>query len=95
MTVRCQNCGADKTDYECPWCAECMKDVNEAREKAAREGTDVGQAQRSALWARGHDPHRGRADSRTEVQRVQFDSFVDRLSIQPGSTEDPRRTGKQ
>jgi hypothetical protein len=91
-TLRCQNCGSDqKTDISCPWCDDCMKAVNEARGKAATEGTDVGQAQRSALWQRGHDPHRGRADSRTRVQRVQFDEYLNRIAIQPGSPEDPRR----
>jgi hypothetical protein len=91
-TSRCHNCGSDqKSDISNPWCDECFKAVNDAREKAASEGADVGQAQRTALWQRGHDPHRGRADSRTRVQRVQFDSFLNRIAVEPGSADDPRR----
>lgn len=92
-TRTCHNCGADKTNYEAPWCDDCLKSVNEAREKAVAEGTDVGAAQKSALWQRGHNPHRNRADSRTQVQRVQFTEFLDRIAVKPGAANDPRRTG--
>lgn len=90
-TRYCHNCGGDKTSFESPFCDPCQTAVNEAREGAVKEGTDPGQAQRTALWQRGHNPNRNRADSRTEIQRVQFNDFVDRLNVVPGSEVDPRR----
>lgn len=93
-TRTCHNCGSDqKSSIECPWCDACLADVNTARAAAAEKGEDVGAAQRTALWQRGHNPHRNRADSRTEIQRHQFDAFVERLAVVPGSPNDPRRTG--
>jgi len=92
-TRYCHNCGGSKINIEAPWCETCLTAVNEAREFAIKEGGDPGQAQRNALWRHGHDPHRGRADSRTQVQRVQFDQFIKRISVQPGAVNDPRRTG--
>jgi hypothetical protein len=94
-TSSCQNCGsAEKSDFSCPWCDGCFAAVNDARAEAAKSDEDLGLAQRRALNERAHGVHRGRADSRTRVQRVQFDAFLNRINVEPGSPEDPRRGGR-
>lgn len=92
VTITCHNCGGDKSDnIYAPWCTKCLEAVQTAREAAEKANEDPGQAQRSALWQRSHNPHRGRADSRTQIQRTQFDDFVSRINVKPGSADDPTR----
>jgi hypothetical protein len=90
-TFRCQTCSGPKTNFESPWCETCLALVTQYRAQAAAEGTDVGEAQRRALRERAHSVHQGHADSRTLIQRIQFDDLLKRKAIVPGSPDDPCR----
>lgn len=90
-TSTCRNCSGPKQNIEIPWCETCLALVTQYRTQAATEGTDVGEAQRRALRERAHSVHQGHADSRTMVQRTQYEEFLKRKAILPGAPDDPRR----
>ncbi len=92
-TSTCHNCGAPKDPdrYAEYYCMDCETANKEARVYAARNGLDVAATAREALAARAHSNTRGRMDPRGAFSRIQTGALDQRLSIEPGSTNDPRR----
>jgi hypothetical protein len=96
LTSTCLNCGNAKepADYANNYCSLCDARIKEHVEHAVKTGGDVAAARREALMERAHNSSRNRPDPRGYVPRVDTTAFEERLKVEPGSLQDPRRGGQ-
>jgi len=94
MNSYCSNClfPLDPSEYGSRLCGTCSSVKNEATEGAKRENKDVEVEVANALMTRKDLRRRtAHADSRTPIQRIQRAELEERLKIERGSVNDPRR----
>jgi len=89
----CKNCGAAKpiSSYSSYYCPECETTKLEATEYALKENLDPVAVSRAALAARVKHPQSG-SESNQYFDRIRTSEWEKRLSIEPGSADDPRRS---
>ena len=91
-STTCHNCMRmkDPSEYGNYYCSACETAKSEAREYATREGLDVGSVVRKALAARVGSAME-KNDPRAIFDRVDLTAMGDRMAIEPGAFNDPRR----
>ena len=71
LSTFCGNCGNAKqsTEYNNPYCADCLGARSQARDAAQRDGRDVSTAMREALLLRSKHVNANRVDPRVPYER--------------------------
>lgn len=97
IKLYCQNCyGPKGTSHLSEFlCEACTQAGNEAAEHAVRSGKSVSEARSHALLGRTAHPMINKQHPAGLFDRVNTQAFEERLALEPGSLDDPRRgTGR-